>query len=219
MKKLYFLLYALVIGSVSYFQLPARIVVNTPGQALSATTQEQTTVMNIIKSLSPSLYAAIIEVDPTGSNHIKKYDENTRIGAPKLDGLPELYIDENFIKLPFKEQQFEIGHDLGHYIRGDFGESDDDYQEEDADRIAIRALGASIDGGIAWAKRQLEEEKKEATESSEKEEVESFWAKRIKHLQDLRDQAARGISGTGGYRPMTIDDWKKLAQKYMSAAQ
>jgi hypothetical protein len=86
--------------------------------------QEQAAVMNVIKSLTPALYAAITEVDPAGSMHIKRhYGTGASVIPSEFDGLPLIRIDEDFIKEPFNEQRFSIGHELGHYVIGHFAEA------------------------------------------------------------------------------------------------
>jgi Zn-dependent protease with chaperone function len=94
----------------------------SPIPAISAT--EQSKIMEIIKNLSPSLYEAMIKVDPTGADHIKRREEKYKPSArlnlvgvlpSAKDGLPVVYIESRVIQIPEKQLRFIIAHELGHY--------------------------------------------------------------------------------------------------------
>lgn len=78
--------------------------------------------MALIKNIAPSLYEAIVEVDPTGVNHIKRHYEgsNTAIRPSQVDGLPVIYVGAESAQVPIKYQRVTVAHELGHYALGHF---------------------------------------------------------------------------------------------------
>ncbi len=81
---------------------------------------ELKTYMSIIKDLAPSLYEAIVAVDPTGADHIKRDDsngsKNAFVGFSKKDGLPVLFVGSETNQTPREQLRFTIAHELGHYV-------------------------------------------------------------------------------------------------------
>lgn len=83
--------------------------------------------LRIINSIDPTLYAAIIKVDPTGEEHVKP--QETYSGSPfacdisPKDGLPVIYVNKRGQELSDDHFRAIVAHELGHYISGNMYET------------------------------------------------------------------------------------------------
>jgi hypothetical protein len=142
----------------------------------------RTIVMPIIQELAPELYKEIVAVDPGGEYHIDLYERDSyAIVTPSTkDGLPEIDISFDFVKLPKNELRFLLAHELGHYVLGhpfnepplvhkalekivaesgklpfkeSFRHAFTRVQEFEADRFAVIEFGIPIDDAIVLMKK------------------------------------------------------------------
>lgn len=90
------------------------------------TVKDREHVLEIINSLDPDLYKAIITVDPTGERHILLHDDFIASNAAIDDGLPVIFIEPGvFEKYPQDLLRAIIAHELGHYVSGHFFENNE----------------------------------------------------------------------------------------------
>lgn len=86
-------------------------------------TEERQKILQGFKTIDPDLYNAIIKVDPTGENHIKRsYIGGTWTLVSEVDGLPEFYFDQSVVDEPLNQMLCTLAHELAHYILGHFYE-------------------------------------------------------------------------------------------------
>lgn len=89
------------------------------------TPEERQKIIELIKSIDPTLYEAITAVDPMGIDHIKtSYCGGPTIIPSFTDGLPTISIDHITAKFPDNELRMTLGHELGHYVLGHFFEKE-----------------------------------------------------------------------------------------------
>lgn len=84
---------------------------------------ERKTFMDIIKDLAPTLYEAIVAVDPTGADHIIEdagfgYTSIAGVRVSQKDGLPEIGFGPETTQIPLERKRAVIAHELGHYALG-----------------------------------------------------------------------------------------------------
>jgi peptidase M48-like protein len=77
---------------------------------------ERQKLLNGLKTIDPDLYDAIIAVDPTGENHIKRSQKVTSAYFYTEDGLPLFYVDKDLVDGPYEETLFVLAHELSHYV-------------------------------------------------------------------------------------------------------
>lgn len=83
-----------------------------------ATPEERRYILELMRLIDPSLYDAIVEVDPTGINHILWSDFfGISLTSSDIDGLPIILIDRHTLAHlnPYEQQAF-LAHELGHYV-------------------------------------------------------------------------------------------------------
>jgi hypothetical protein len=86
-------------------------------------TKERQKLLHGLKAIDLALYDAIIKVDPTGENHIKRsYDGGSWTSVSTDDGLPLFHFDPSLVNDPYGEMLFVLAHELSHYILGHFYE-------------------------------------------------------------------------------------------------
>jgi hypothetical protein len=83
---------------------------------------ERQKLLHGLKAIDPDLYDAIIAVDPTGENHIKR-NQKIKGGVgyaafSSADGLPSFYFDPSLADDPYNEMLFVLAHELSHYVLG-----------------------------------------------------------------------------------------------------
>src|SRR5579871_1529744 len=87
-------------------------------------TKERQKLLHGLKAIDPALYNAIIKVDLTGENHIKRsYDGGSWTSVSTDDGLPLFHFDPSLVNEPYNEMLFVLAHELSHYILGHFYEN------------------------------------------------------------------------------------------------
>jgi hypothetical protein len=79
-------------------------------------TAERQKLLLGLKAVDPDLYDAIIAVDPTGENHIKRSQKVTSAYFSTEDGLPLFYVDKDLVDGPYEETLFVLAHELSHYV-------------------------------------------------------------------------------------------------------
>jgi hypothetical protein len=83
------------------------------------TTEERQKLLQGIKAVDQGAYDAIIKVDPTGENHIKRsHSGGTWIIASKVDGYPVLNLEPSVVEQSWNEMLCTIAHELSHYVLG-----------------------------------------------------------------------------------------------------
>ena len=112
------------------------------------TYEERQKFLQGIKAVDPTAYDAIVKVDPTGENHIKRHygvgGNNASMLPSPIDGLPEFHIDATIILNPWNEMLFTVAHELSHYVLGHFFEA---YQ------LSHRVLGTEKEGAQSFGKK------------------------------------------------------------------
>lgn len=93
---------------------------DTVAKTPAITESERMQILEVIKSFASSLYEAILAVDPTGSDHIKRnyIDDIALVYSSPKDGLPLIRIGASTTKQPIGELRFVIAHELGHFALG-----------------------------------------------------------------------------------------------------
>jgi hypothetical protein len=81
---------------------------------------ERKAFMDIIKDLAPTLYEAIVAVDPTGADHIIEddrfgYTSVAGVRVSEKDGLPAIGFGPGTTQVPLERKRAVIAHELGHY--------------------------------------------------------------------------------------------------------
>jgi hypothetical protein len=119
---------------------------NDTERIVPITDAERKKIMEVIKSVDPAAYEALVKVDPTGVNHISRdyTGSGATIDASVVDGLPDLQIEPFYSSLPFNELRAVIAHELAHYVLGHFFES---Y------RLSHRILKAKTEGAQSFGKK------------------------------------------------------------------
>jgi hypothetical protein len=87
------------------------------------TTEERQKLLRAIKAVDKSAYNALIKVDPTGENHIKRsHDGGTWTTVSEVDGYPVLNFEPSVAEQSWNDMLCTIAHELSHYVLGHFYE-------------------------------------------------------------------------------------------------
>lgn len=76
-------------------------------------------ILQIIQSISPSLYKQLIAIDPQGNTYIKETksgSNNAFVCASSSNGLPIITLGTKTLNLPDNQLRFVIAHELSHYV-------------------------------------------------------------------------------------------------------
>lgn len=187
----------------------------------------------IIKRLAPELYAAIIEQDPTGEHHIKRYYGGPfAMNISEDDGLPILLVGINGImQRPLNDIIAAIAHELGHYVLGHpfktkpthphlpnvntiYNNAHFRVQEYEADRSQVLDFGIPTIDSIAAAENIRQEINEEIPVGPQRETFKRshpFWSYRQEHFKSLAPEVELRKAHNRGN---TVFDWKKLANEY-----
>ncbi len=116
--------------------------------------EERSYVLELIKSIDPMLYEAIVESDPSGIHHLFWTDGGLASTFSEMDGLPVILVDRYILNLlnPYEQRCF-IAHELGHYVlkhlQGPQTPSHDYFFERSADDDTPFAKGKKVSGQLS----------------------------------------------------------------------
>lgn len=189
----------------------------------------------IIKALAPELYAAILEQDPTGEHHIKRfYGHSFAITISKDDGLPVILVGPGALAQPPEQSVAAMAHELSHYTLGHllsrtpthphrpdvniiYNHAYSRVKEYEADRGQVLDFGIPISDSITSAENMLKETNEPIPSGPQREtfkRTHPFWSYRLEHFKSLAPEVELRKAHNKG---RTVFDWKKLADEYVQA--
>lgn len=221
---------------------------NTMENITPITQEERKTVLDLIKTVAPELHKEIIKVDPRGENHIERNETNGFANSVSFDdGLPVIYVAQDSLQYPKKILEASIGHELGHYVSGQFfkhPEPTHAFLFPDQESFATKGLAAKETFNLAQQRvREFEADRSEIMDfnidiDTAIEQAKILQAK-VEELQ-LKEPGKQTFKKTHplwsdrikhfeslrrevelkkaqGKEGKTVFDWKKLAQDYKKA--
>lgn len=211
------------------------------------TQKERDIVLDLIKTVAPTLHEMMVKMDPTGEQHIERYKGNGFASLASLDdGFPIILVGQDSLNEPRNLLEASIAHELGHYVSRHFFEYPEPTHAFLLTDETSTAKGLPAKETFNLARRRIEEFEADSSEIMDFNIDIDTAIKQAKILQakaeelQLKEPGKKTFKSTHplwsnrikhfeslrkevelkkaqGKERKTVFDWKKLAQDYKNA--